>query len=61
MDNASEAILSLKPVTFRYRKELGPEGLPEFGLVADGVEKLNPDVVRATGNHDDRAKRSLHG
>ena len=45
MDKASEAILSLKPVTFRYKKELDPEGIPQFGLVAEQVEKVNPDLV----------------
>ena len=45
MDKASEAILSLKPVTFRYRKELDPNGVPQFGLVAEEVEKVNPDLV----------------
>jgi len=45
MDKASEAILSLEPVTFRYKKELDPEGIPQFGLVAEQVEKVNPDLV----------------
>src|SRR5262249_21110870 len=45
IDKASEAILALKPVTFRYRKELDPEGIPQFGLVAEEVEKVNPDLV----------------
>ena len=45
MDKASEAILALKPVTFRYKKELDPEGIPQFGLVAEQVEKVNPDLV----------------
>ena len=45
MDKASEAILSLKPVTFRYKHELDPEGSLEFGLVAEEVEKVNPDLV----------------
>ncbi len=45
MDKASEAILSLKPVTFRYKKELDPEVIPQFGLVAEEVEKVNPDLV----------------
>jgi trimeric autotransporter adhesin len=45
MDRASEAILSLKPVTFRYKKELDPERFPQFGLVAEDVEKVNPDLV----------------
>jgi len=46
MDNASEAILALKPVTFRYKKELDPKGIPQFGLVAEEVEKVNPDLVK---------------
>ena len=45
MDNASEAILALKPVTFRYKKELNADGIPQFGLVAEEVEKVNPDLV----------------
>ena len=45
MDKASEAILALKPVTFRYKQELDPEGIPQFGLVAEEVEKVNPDLV----------------
>jgi hypothetical protein len=45
MDKASEAILAFKPVTFRYKKELDPEGIPQFGLVAEEVEKVNPDLV----------------
>src|SRR6266540_4170201 len=45
MDKASEAILALKPVTFRYKQEIDPEGIPQFGLVAEDVEKVNPDLV----------------
>ncbi len=45
MDKASEVILALKPVTFRYKHELDPEGIPQFGLVAEEVEKVNPDLV----------------
>jgi len=45
MENASEAIFALKPVTFRYKKELDPKGIPQFGLVAEDVEKVNPDLV----------------
>jgi hypothetical protein len=45
MDKASEAILALKPVTFRYKQELDPDGTPQFGLVAEEVEKVNPDLV----------------
>jgi hypothetical protein len=45
MDKASEAILDLKPVTFRYKKDLDPKGAPQFGLVAEEVAKVNPDLV----------------
>jgi hypothetical protein len=45
MDKASEAILALRPVTFRYKHELDPAGIPQFGLVAEQVEKVNPDLV----------------
>jgi trimeric autotransporter adhesin len=45
MDKASEAILALHPVTFRYKHELDPNGIPQFGLVAEDVEKVNPDLV----------------
>jgi hypothetical protein len=45
MDKASEAILALKPVTFRYKQEFDPDGIPQFGLVAEQVEKVNPDLV----------------
>jgi hypothetical protein len=52
MDKASEAILALQPVTFRYKHELDPAGIPQFGLVAEEVEKINPDLVA----HDDQGK-----
>jgi hypothetical protein len=45
MDTASEAILALHPVTFRYKHELDPAGIPQFGFVAEEVEKVNPDLV----------------
>ena len=32
-------------MTFRYKKELDPDGIPQFGLVAEEVEKVNPDLV----------------
>ena len=52
MDKASEAILALRPVTFRYKHDLDPEGIPQFGLVAEEVEKVNPDLVA----RDDQGK-----
>jgi hypothetical protein len=45
MDHASQAILDLKPVTFRYKKEIDPTRTSQFGLVAEEVEKVNPDLV----------------
>ena len=45
MDKASETLLALKPVTFRYKKEIDPTGRSQFGLVAEEVEKVNPDLV----------------
>jgi Chaperone of endosialidase len=45
MDKASEALLALKPVTFHYKKEIDPTRTSQFGLVAEDVEKVNPDLV----------------
>jgi trimeric autotransporter adhesin len=45
MDNASKSIFALTPVTSRYKKELDPEGVTQFGLVAEDVAKVNPDLV----------------
>src|SRR6266542_4001820 len=45
MDNASEALFALKPVTFRYKKQIDPQGIPQFGLVAEEVAQVNPDLV----------------
>jgi hypothetical protein len=41
---ASEAIYSLRPVTFQYKPEIDPAGTPQFGLVAE-VAQANPDLV----------------
>ena len=45
MDKASGTLFSLKPVTFHYKKEIDPAGTSQFGLVAEEVEKVNPDLV----------------
>ena len=45
MNTASEALLALKPVTFHYKKQIDPTGTSQFGLVAEDVEKINPDLV----------------
>ncbi len=46
MDKASESILALNPVTFHFKKKFDPKGTPQFGLVAEEVAKVNPDLVR---------------
>ena len=43
MDKASEAILGLKPVSFRYK--VHKDATPQFGLIAEEVAKVNPDLV----------------
>ena len=48
MDETSEVILALKPVTFRYTKELDADGIPQFGVAAENMEKVNRDPVAAT-------------
>jgi len=45
MHKTSEAILALQPVTFRYKKNIDPDRVPQFGLVAEEVAKVNPDLV----------------
>src|SRR4029077_20504118 len=45
MKRASEVLYGLEPVTFRYKKEIDPAGASQFGLVAEDVEKVNPDLV----------------
>src|SRR5260370_24472264 len=45
MKKASEAIVAVNPVTFHYQHERDPDGIPQFGLVAEQVEKVNPDLV----------------
>jgi len=45
MDGASEVLFALKPVTFRYKKDIDPQGIPQLGLVAEDVEKVKSDLV----------------
>jgi hypothetical protein len=45
MGKASEAILALKPVSFRYKKDLDPAAISQFGLIAEEVEKVSPDLI----------------
>ena len=45
MDNASETLYRLKPVTYHYKKEIDPTRSPAFGLIAEDVAEVNPDLV----------------
>ncbi len=45
MGNQSDVLLSLRPVAFRYKHDLDPQGLPQFGLIAEEVEKVAPELV----------------
>jgi trimeric autotransporter adhesin len=45
MDAASEALFRLQPVAFHYKKDIDPTGTRQLGLVAEDVEKVNPDLV----------------
>jgi trimeric autotransporter adhesin len=50
MGESSEAILALKPVSFRYKTEIDPDGTPQFGLIAEDVQKVDPDLVVSDEN-----------
>jgi uncharacterized coiled-coil protein SlyX len=52
MDDASAALFSLKPVTFRYKREFDSSGTPQFGLIAEEVEKINPALVTRDAKGD---------
>src|SRR6266513_1220468 len=54
MGTTSDAILALRPVTFHYKPELDKTGIPQFGLVAEEVAKVNPDLV----THDAKGELS---
>jgi Chaperone of endosialidase len=54
MGDVSEALLALRPVTFHYKPELDKTGIPQFGLIAEEVAKVNPDLV----SHDVKGELS---
>src|SRR5213076_1748588 len=54
MAAASEALLALRPITFHYKPELDKSGIPQFGLVAEEVAEVNPDLV----THDAKGELS---
>jgi Chaperone of endosialidase len=45
MDKASEALFALMPVTFRYKKDVDPAQALAFGLIAEDVAEINPDLI----------------
>ena len=45
MSDASDVLLALHPVTFRYKPEIDPQGIPQFGLVAEEVAQVDPDLI----------------
>jgi hypothetical protein len=45
MEKASESLFALTPVTFRYKKDMDPSGSQQYGLIAEDVAKVNPDLV----------------
>jgi hypothetical protein len=50
MNKTSEAIFSLEPVTFRYEKDIDPAGTSQFGLIAEEVARVNPNLVARDKN-----------
>jgi len=52
MGAASETLLAMRPVTFRYKSELDKTGIPQFGLVAEEVAEVNPDLVSRDAKGD---------
>jgi hypothetical protein len=51
MGHASDALMALRPVTFEYKPEIDPAGTPQFGLIAEEVEKIDPDLVVRDADH----------
>jgi len=43
--DASDVLLALRPVEFQYKPEIDPQGTPQYGLVAEEVAKVDPDLV----------------
>jgi hypothetical protein len=51
MANTSEALYSLRPVTFKYKPGIDPKGAPQFGLIAEEVDQVDPDLVVRDDKH----------
>ncbi len=52
MGQSSDILYALKPVAFKYKPGIDPQGIPQFGLVAEDVEEVAPDLVA----HDDKGQ-----
>ncbi len=50
MDKASEALYQLKPVTYRFKKDIDPNQRLDYGLVAENVAKITPELAIRNGN-----------
>ena len=50
MDRASESLLALRPVTFRYKQEIDAKGIQQWGLIAEEVNQINPELVVRDSN-----------
>lgn len=51
MNDESDVLLSLRPVAFRYKQEIDPQGMPQFGLIAEEVDKVDPELVVRDAKH----------
>lgn len=51
MADASDVLLSLRPVKYQYKPGLDPKGSPQFGLIAEEVDKIDPDLVVHDNQH----------
>ena len=45
MEKSSEALYRLKPVSYHYKKEIDPSQSPAFGLIAEDVAEVSPNLV----------------
>jgi hypothetical protein len=57
MDKASEVLYALKPVRFRYNKEYDATQTPAFGLIAEEVAEVYPDLVGRNPNGEPESVR----
>jgi len=51
MGDASDVLWSLRPVTFQYNSRIDPRRIPQFGLIAEEVDKVDPDLVIRDDQH----------